>query len=65
MRVATIVVVIWLVIGVIAASERHYFSGSKVTCAKFGTVVLTAVAGPLNYLGVNPKVRCVVPQPSK
>ena len=24
----------------------------------------TIVAGPLNYLGVNPKVKCTVPQPS-
>jgi hypothetical protein len=63
MRVATIVVVIWLIIGVIAASQRHYFSSSRVTCAKFGTVVVTVIAGPLNYLGANPKVHC--PAPSK
>ena len=31
-------------------------------------MVVTIVAGPLNYLGVNPKVKCNVPnlpQPSK
>ena len=29
------------------------------------TVLITIVAGPLNYFGVNPKVHCEVPQPSK
>ncbi len=28
------------------------------------TIVVTVVAGPLNYLGVNPKVNCRLPQPS-
>jgi len=27
--------------------------------------VLTILAGPLNYVGVNPKVKCKTPQPSK
>jgi len=26
---------------------------------------VTIIAGPLNYLGVNPKISCTVPQPSK
>jgi hypothetical protein len=30
-----------------------------------GTIALTIVAGPLNYVGVNPKISCKVPQPSK
>ncbi|MDT4909299.1 MAG: hypothetical protein QOI69_2540, partial [Pseudonocardiales bacterium] len=38
----------------------------KPTCAKVSTIAVTIVAGPLNYLGVNPKVKCpTVPQPSK
>jgi len=28
------------------------------------SLVLTIVAGPLNYVGVNPKVKCNIPQPS-
>ena len=32
---------------------------------KVETVAVTIVAGPLNYVGVNPKVTCAVPQPSK
>ena len=59
------VLVIWLVIGVIATAQRHYFSGSSTTCAKAGTIAVTILAGPLNYAGVNPKVTCHIPQPSK
>jgi hypothetical protein len=65
MRIGAALVVIWLVIGVIAAAQRNYFSGSRPSCTKFGTVAVTIIAGPLNYLGVNPKVKCTVPQPSK
>ena len=65
MRIATVLIVIWLVIGVIAATQRKYFSGSDANCAKLGTIAVTIVAGPLNYVGVNPKVSCTIPQPSK
>jgi hypothetical protein len=30
-----------------------------------GTIVVTVVAGPLNYAGVNPKISCHTPQPSR
>jgi hypothetical protein len=29
------------------------------------TTVVTIVAGPLNYVGANPKVDCEIPQPSR
>jgi hypothetical protein len=29
-----------------------------VSCASAGTVVVTILAGPLNYAGVNPKLSC-------
>jgi len=64
-RVVGIVVVLWLVIGAIAAGQRHYYSSDKDNCAGVGTVALTILAGPLNYVGANPKVHCSVPQPSK
>jgi hypothetical protein len=64
-RIGTLLVVIWLVIGVVAAVQRNYLSGSNANCAKLGTIAVTIVAGPLNYAGVNPKVKCHVPQPSK
>jgi hypothetical protein len=65
MRRGAVVLVIWLVIGVAAAAQRDYFSGSDTNCAKVGTTALTIVAGPLNYVGVNPKIKCNTPQPSK
>ncbi|SHN47538.1 hypothetical protein [Cryptosporangium aurantiacum] len=65
MRIGSIVLVIWLLIGVIAAAQRDYFSGGDATCAKTGTVIVTIIAGPLNYFGLNPKVKCTTPQPSK
>jgi hypothetical protein len=63
--IVSILVIVWLVIGVIAAAQRHYFSGSSTNCAKAGTTAVTIVAGPLNYVGANPKVKCKLPQPSK
>jgi hypothetical protein len=65
MRKGAVVLVIWLVIGVAAAAQRDYFSGSATNCAKVGTTALTIVVGPLNYVGVNPKIKCNTPQPSK
>ena len=66
MRIGTILVVVWLLIGVLAAAQRDYFSGKDTNCAKLGTVVVTVVAGPLNYVGVNPKLKdCSLPQPSR
>jgi hypothetical protein len=65
-RVGLVLLVVWLLIGLLAAGQRHYFSGSASNCAKAGTIAVTIVAGPLNYIGVNPKVTsCHVPQPSK
>ena len=64
MRVGAALVVVWLIIGLIAAAQRDYFSGSRPTCTKVGTVAVTIIAGPLNYVGANPKVKCETPQPS-
>ncbi len=63
-----IIIVVWLVIGVLAAWQRGYFGDDQdVTCKSTGDTALTIVAGPLNYLGANPKVDCnvKVPQPSQ
>ena len=65
MRFLTALVVIWLIIGALAAAQRDYFKQDEVNCASAGTIALTIVAGPLNYIGANPKVTCKVPQPSK
>lgn len=61
-----VIVIVWLVIGAFAAVQRGYFSDDRdVKCKTAGDTALTIVAGPLNYMGVNPKVKCQVPQPSK
>jgi hypothetical protein len=64
-----LVLVIWLVIGVAAAWQRGYFGDDRdVSCKEVGDTALTIVAGPLNYVGVNPKISCQdvdVPQPTE
>ena len=66
MRIGSLLLVVWLLIGAFAAYQRDYFSGGEANCAKAGTVALTVIAGPLNYVGLNPKVDdCNVPQPSE
>lgn len=62
--IIAVVIVVWLVIGVLAAWQRHYLESTNASCAHAGTVAVTVVAGPLNYMGANPKVTCHVPQPS-
>lgn len=64
-RIGIVVVLLWLVVGVVAAAQRGYFGGSDTTCAKAGNTVVTIVAGPLNYVGINPKIHCTVPRPSR
>jgi hypothetical protein len=61
----SLLLLVWLIVGVVAAGQRHYFSRSSQTCAKASTIAVTIVAGPLNYLGVNPKITCHIPQSSK
>jgi hypothetical protein len=61
MRIGTVVLIVWLVIGAIAGGQRHYYNSPNTSCAKAGTVVVTILAGPLNYVGVNPKVSCSKP----
>ena len=68
MRIGALALLVWLLIGLAAAWQRGYLNGGdkQNTCAQNGTIVVTVIAGPLNYLGVNPKVHhCKVPEPSK
>ena len=63
----SLLVVIRLVIGAVAAFQRGYFGDDRdVSCKSFGDTALTIVAGPLNYIGVNPKIQCEdAPEPSQ
>jgi len=60
-RLCVLVLVVWLVIGAIAAGQRHNYSGSSTNCARLGTIAVTVLAGPLNYLGVNLRISCEAP----
>ncbi|MGB0099180.1 MAG: hypothetical protein WBP61_02765 [Nocardioides sp.] len=67
-NIIALVIVLWLVVGGVAAWQRGYFGDEReVNCKSTGDTVLTVLAGPLNYFGVNPKVDCDVsiPQPSE
>jgi len=64
--IGSVLLLMWLIIGAIAAGQRDYYSSAPENCAKAGTIAVTIIAGPLNYVrGVNPKVGCTLPQPSK
>ena len=66
MKIGSVIVVVWLVIGLLAALQRGYFTDRDTTCAEASTILVTVVAGPLNYVGVNPKVKgCDAPEPSR
>ena len=68
MRLGSLLLLIWLLIGLFAAYQRNDFNGKIDNCNKAATIAVTVIAGPLNYLGVNPKISCKtvnVPQPSK
>ena len=64
--IGSTLVTIWLIIGVFAAFQRDYFTERETNCAEVSTILVTVVAGPLNYIGLNPKVNdCKTPQPSE
>ena len=64
-RLGSLVIAVWLIIGAIAAGQRHYYDRPVTNCNKAGTIIVTILAGPLNYFGLNPKISCNTPQPSK
>jgi hypothetical protein len=54
-----ILVIIWFVLGASVANDRGYFDTSHDRdCTFIGSALLTVVAGPINYAGVNPKAAC-------
>ena len=58
MRIGTVLLIVWLVIGAIAGGQRHYYTSSNPDCARASTIAVTILAGPLNFIGANPKVTC-------
>ncbi|WP_026119094.1 hypothetical protein [Nocardiopsis ganjiahuensis] len=62
----SVLVLIWLAVGVTAAVQRGYFSTSEASCSSLGSTVATIFIGPLNYIGVNPAIECPdLPEPSE
>ena len=59
MHIGSVLLVIWLVIGGIAAGQRGDYTGS-IGCGSASTIAVTIIAGPLNYVGVNPDINCSV-----
>jgi hypothetical protein len=64
MRIGSLLLMIWLVIGGVAAGQRGDYKGPVSGCSRAGTIAVTILAGPLNYAGVNPNINCRVPRPS-
>ncbi|WP_040787862.1 hypothetical protein [Nocardia paucivorans] len=65
-RFLSVIVLIWLVAGLVAAGQRGYFSAAPETCPGLATLAATVLAGPLNYMGVNPQIGdCNLPEPSQ
>jgi hypothetical protein len=60
----TLILLLWLVVGAAAAGQRGYYSGAISGCSGGATIGVTILAGPLNYLGLNPQVACTLPKPS-
>ena len=63
----SLLIVIWLLIGAFAGWQRGYYAAERAPgCQRVATIGVTILAGPLNYMGVNPKVQeCDVPEPSR
>jgi carbon starvation protein CstA len=64
-KISTLALVVWLLIGAIAAGQRHDFGSLPLSCNGAADITVTIVAGALNYLGVDPKISCHAPAPSK
>jgi len=62
-RIIVLLILVWLVVGIVAAGQRHDFTAAQ-SCSRAGTIAATVAVGPLNYMGVDPKASCTTPQPS-
>ncbi|MEU7901236.1 hypothetical protein AB0B45_51510 [Nonomuraea sp. NPDC049152] len=65
MRIGSLVLAVWLIIGALAAGQRGHYTGSVTNCNQVATIAVTILGGPLNYVGLNPKIACETPKPSK
>ena len=49
MRIGSLVLIVWLIIGAIAGGQRNYYSSSDPNCSRAGTITVTVLAGPLSW----------------
>jgi hypothetical protein len=63
MHIGSVLLVIWLVIGVIAAGQRGDYK-RPVNCSNVTTTAVTILVGPLNYAHVHPQINCTTPHPN-
>jgi hypothetical protein len=64
MQLGSVFLIVWLVIGAFAAGQRGDYHGTLIDCSRASTIAVTVAAGPLNYVGVHPRINCTAPQPS-
>jgi hypothetical protein len=63
MRLLSVLVVAWLIIGFFAGLQREL--PQRISALRQGGIIAaTLAAGPLSYVGANPKVHCTIPAPS-
>ncbi len=46
MHIGSALLVLWLIIGAVAAGQRGYYSGTIGSCTKTSTIAATITAGP-------------------
>jgi hypothetical protein len=63
MHIGSVILVVWLVIGGVAAGQRGDYKG-PIGCNRASTIAVTILAGPLNYTDVNPNIHCTLKHPS-
>jgi len=42
----SLLILIWLIIGAVAAGQRGFYDDASTNCASVGTIAVTIVAGP-------------------
>lgn len=64
MHFGSVLLVIWLIIGGIAAGQRGDYHKRPVDCSTVTTAAATILVGPLNYANLDPHITCTTPRPS-
>lgn len=57
MKTVIALVAVWLMVGSFVAGERNVASDAD-PCSRTVVIGLTALLGPINYLGAEPRVTC-------